>query len=148
MMRTPLLAALIVTTAPLLAAPPIVTQTPEQVTVTSEHFTATFSAASGGTLSSLTTPDGALLTSGHAIYTDWGIYPERAYYGTGHAAAKLAAATQGDTVTVAAEGVLCDDQGQAPANPGAIAYMLRYRISQEPRIRIQWSATPGFSERV
>lgn len=126
-------------------AAPRLDYAPDRITVTTDHLIAVFDGAQGGGMLSLTTRDGDPITSLYHLYTDWGIYPDRGYFGTSHAPAHLTAQERDGIVVVRAEGVLCDGQGMPPTRPGVIAYWLQYTLGDAPQVRVEWGATPSFS---
>jgi hypothetical protein len=115
------------------------------VLVTTPQLSLEFQRSRGGLLSLATDSVGAPLCSDQAIYTDWGIYPDRMYAGTVASAAELKVAQDGDTVVVTASGILTDQAGGPPGPPGRVGYQVWYTITDEPHVRVAWSATPEFT---
>ena len=129
-------------------AAPTLTESPAQITVANSHFTVTFDPARGGTISELRLPDGSLVCSGHNMYTDWGIFPERSYHGTANCHATVQTRRDGESVTVRAEGKLCDSKGVVSSDPGAIAYWFEVTVGDAPDLRIAWGVMPDFAKLV
>ncbi|MCE5215887.1 hypothetical protein LLH03_02545 [bacterium] len=140
-----LLAFLLLAVCATAGAAPKVTQTPDGLVVTTQHFTATFSRPSGGLLASLTTRDGHSLLGGSTVYTDNGPYGAGVYLGTMKATAQLTTETRGEQVIVRAEGTLASREGVLPTKPGTIRYQVEYTFGDGPQIGLAWSAVPSFN---
>ena len=121
---------------------PQVTRDGDRASVTNDHYRATLSAATGGLIESLTTPDGRLLTLGHTLYTDRGLGPDGVFFGSRHEQAPAVEVTgEADEVIVRSNGRFRPDPAQPNAPALDISYSVEHRFGAGAAIRIAWTAT-------
>jgi len=148
MTRSAVLGVTLLWLCAVVCAAPTVEKTPDAITVKARHYTAIFSPVQGGALSELRDAAGQVLTTGHFLYTDHGVYTEGAYFGTAHATGAVEVQEGDGEVTVLSTGSLCDAGGKPGTDPGATEYRLEYLITDAPEVRIDWTATPRFDREV
>jgi hypothetical protein len=144
-MRQLLTLMMLVSLTAALNAAPQVTRTADTVTVRNDSLQMTVRTDNGGALSELRTADGVLLSSGHALYTDQGLYGPQVYAGTSQVRVTPTVTADGGRVKVRSEGRLALRDGAPAETPGHMAYFLEYEMGDGPALTVRWGATPDFS---
>jgi hypothetical protein len=127
---------------PLWAASPEVTEAETSIRVRTESCEALIDRRQGGALAALGRPGAPqpLLTA-HQVYTDFGLYPDRGYVGTGKEPnAKTTVERQGDIVVVTSQGQL---QGEPAAGRELSRYRLTYRFGSAPGVAVECEVVPA-----
>lgn len=143
-MKHPIALMLLAGLTAVLNAAPQVTQTPDTVTLRNDHLRITVRADNGGALAELRTADGVLLSSGHGLYTDQGLFGPGVYVGTGPVRVTPNVTTEEGRARVRSEGFLATRDGVTAETPGRMGYFLEYELGEGPVLTVRWGATPTF----
>ncbi len=117
----------------------------QQAAFENDHYAVVVSRAGGGLIESLQAKGtGEPLVRHMRIYTDYGIYPDRAYVGTSEkSAATFDARRQGEALITTAQGQLL---GKPAEGRKPIAYRVQMRFDSSPGIHVKAAVQPAMTK--